>query len=100
MADKTIQLLGDWGFPIGPSTEVLFGFKNEKVDDDYEFKEKFVQKFSANKFQGCVFAADNETKICEMFQSAFPGALVVRFESAQSQDVAFDGSTIELWGPE
>ena len=97
MADKTIQLLGDWGFPIGPSIEVLFGFKNEIEDVDLDFKQKFVEKFNANKFQACLFAADNEAAMCMMFRETFPEAIVVRFESAQSQDVVFDGPTITSW---
>ncbi len=46
MADMTIQTMGDLGFPIGPSNEVLFGFKSNQIDDDIEFKRKFAQKFT------------------------------------------------------
>lgn len=97
MADKTIEQLGDWGFPIGPSTEVLFAFKNEISDDDLEFKQKFVEKFNGNKFQKCLFVVDNESKMCVMFRQAFPDALVIRFASAQSQDVEYDGAILNTW---
>ena len=66
-------------------------------DDDLKFKHDFAEKFSANKHQDCVLAADNETKMCVMFRDAFPGAIVVRFQSAQSQDVEFDGFTLSTW---
>ncbi len=97
MADMTIQTMGDLGFPIGPSNEVLFGFKSNQIDDDIEFKRKFAQKFKANKFQSCQFFVDNETKMCQIFQEEFPECLIVRFDSAQSQDLPFSGSTLTSW---
>ncbi len=97
MADDTIQTMCDLGFPIGPSTEVLFGFKTKISDDDFEFKRKFAQKFAANKFQDCLFFIDNETKMCQIFREELPQALIVRFESAQSQDLPFEGLTITSW---
>ncbi len=97
MADMTIETMSDLGFPIGPSTDVLFAFKPNITDDDLEFKRKFAQKFKANKFQSCVFFIDNETKMCQMFQEEFPQCLIVRFESAQSQDLPFNGSILTSW---
>ncbi len=97
MADMTIETMGDVGFPIGPSVEVLFGFKSNITDDDYEFKKKSAQRFKANKFQSCIFFADNETKMCQIFQEEFPECFIVRFESAQSKNLPFNGPTIKSW---
>jgi len=97
MVDKTIETMGDLGFPIGPSMEVLFAFKPNIEDDDFEFKRKFAQKFRANKFQSCIFFVDNEMKTCQIFQEEFPQCYVARFDSAQSQDFPFSGPTLTSW---
>ncbi len=97
MADKTIETMGDVGFPIGPSNEVIFGFKPNITDDDFEYKRKFAQKFKANKFQSCIFFVDNESKMCQIFQEEFPECFIVRFDSAQSQSVPFNGPILKSW---
>jgi predicted secreted acid phosphatase len=96
MKEGTILSLKKYGIKVDGSRIKLF-MKNDKDIKDIDFKLHYFKENVTNTEHNYIAVIDNEAKMLIETSKILKNANLIRFDSAQSQNIDYNGPIVDNW---